>query len=355
MKILITGSDGYIGKALVQHLISLGYEVAGIDNFLRRKMVKEVGGQSIIPINPEVVQGPHMFFQGDLTDYAFVITTMKKFQPDTIVYLGQIPSAPYSMIDHDHCCFTWKNNTIGCLNMIHAIKEVCPNAHLIKLGSMGEFGTPEFEIKEHRDQPRYPGSWYHSSKVADSFNVDFACRIGQLRATDIMQGVVFGCGPYKTRFDVDEYFGTFINRIVSQAIIGMPLTVYGEGEQKRGFLPLIDSINCMVLAITNEPEAGEYRMINQYDLVWSLNDLAELVKMIGNRKGYQVTIAHLSNPRIENENHLYESCHEKLDKLGYKPVGKIEEIIDEMFEVLMPHIQRIEEVKAVMKPRTNWR
>jgi len=220
------------------------------------------------------------FREGDLRDYAFIIECLKSFVPDAIVHLGEMPSAPYSMMDLDHCVFTTTNNLVSTLNILHAMKETCPNAHLLKLGTMGEYGTPNVDIPEgfftieYRGRretlpfPRQAGSWYHQTKVHDSNNVMFACRVWGLRSTDIMQGVVFGTRTdemgddvrLRTRFDFDQCFGTALNRFCAQAVVGVPLSLYGRGRQRRGFLPLRDSMQCLTIALENPPIDGEYRV-----------------------------------------------------------------------------------------------
>ncbi|MEO8396489.1 MAG: NAD-dependent epimerase/dehydratase family protein, partial [Chloroflexota bacterium] len=271
MKVFIAGVDGYLGWALAQHLTARGHVVAGNDLYLRRQWVEEVGSHSAIPIftMEERLQafrehfGSELIFrEGSLLDYPFLRTFLADFQPDAIVHLAEMPSAPYSMIDQEHAAFTQQNNVIGSLNVLWAMREVCPQAHLVKLGTMGEYGTPNVDIPEgffevefrgRKDKmpfPRQPGSFYHLTKVHDTHNTIFACRIWNLSATDIMQGVVFGTQidamgsdpRLRSRLDFDQCFGTAVNRFCCQAVIGHPLTLYGSGSQTRGFLPLRDSM-----------------------------------------------------------------------------------------------------------------
>src|SRR5688572_757852 len=285
MKVFIAGIDGYLGWPLAQYLTARGHEVAGSDLMLRREWVNEMGSDSALPVysHEERVAafreryGRDLDFRvEDLCDYEKVKSFLGDFQPDAIVHLGQMPSAPYSMIDQAHTVWTQQNNVTNNLNLLWAMREVCPDAHLVKLGTMGEYGTPNVDIPEgffeveyrgRKDTlpfPRQPGSFYHLSKVHDSHNTIFACKIWGLRSTDIMQGVVFGIQTnddprLSTRLDFDQCFGTVINRFCCQAIIGHPLTLYGEGQQKRGFLPLRDSMQCLALAVENPPQSGEYR------------------------------------------------------------------------------------------------
>jgi UDP-sulfoquinovose synthase len=383
MRILIAGVDGYLGWTLSIYLAKRGHEVAGIDNYLRRAWVGEMGSQSAIPI-PKMADrllayrrnlGQNLrFYKGDLTDYNFVMNAYKSFRPEAVVYLGEMPSAPYSMVDVHHAVFTQTNNIMGTLITLYAMAEAAPECHLVKLGTMGEYGTPNVDIPEgffeieyrgRKDNlifPRRAGSWYHQSKVHDTHNVEMACRLWGLRSTDIMQGVVYGTRVDEmgddpdlwTRFDFDQSFGTAINRFCAQAVIGLPLTPYGKGRQRRGFLPLRDSMQCLTLAIENPPDRGEYRTFNQFEEVYSIFDLADKVKKVGDKHGLNVRIEALENPRIEAEEHYYHPDHQHLLDLGYQPTHDMEAELDLMFEDLIPHMDRIESRKEAQFPDIRW-
>ena len=312
------------------------------------------------------------FFEGDLCDYRFVRDALADVRPDAVVHLGEMPSAPYSMIDVDHCVFTHQNNVIGTLNVLYAMREACPNAHLLKLGTMGEYGTPNLDIPEgfftvdYRGRtdtlpfPRQAGSWYHWTKVHDSNNVMFGCRLWGLAATDIMQGVVFGTGldrteaRLNTRFDIDQAFGTTINRFCAQAVIGHALTPYGSGHQRRGFLPLADSMACLTLALDHPPGEGEYRVLNQFQEVYSVTELAEKVRAVGNRKGLDVTIQPLENPRVEREDHHYNPDHQGLRDLGYEPTTDVETELGRVLDDLTDHRGEILKRQSVFVPDIRW-
>ncbi len=383
MKVLITGVDGYLGWALSIYLAAHGHEVAGIDNYMRRAWVGEMGSQSAIPIarmDERLLAyrrclGQNLrFYKGDLTDYDFVLNAYKSFRPEAVVYLGEMPSAPYSMVDVRHAVFTQTNNIMGTLITLYAMREAVPDCHLVKLGTMGEYGTPNVDIPEgffeieyrgRKDRlmfPRRAGSWYHQSKVHDSNNVEMACRFWGLRSTDIMQGVVYGTyidemgddSRLRTRFDFDQSFGTAINRFCAQAVISLPITPYGKGHQKRGFIPLRDSMQCLRLAAENPPEAGEYRVFNQFEEVYDVTQLAERVQRVGNRMGLDVEIMPLENPRIEEEEHYYNPDHQHLLDLGYKPTHDMEKELEIVFKDLIPHKERIESRKEAQFPDIRW-
>jgi UDP-sulfoquinovose synthase len=383
MKVLIAGIDGYLGWSLAVHLCADGYQVAGLDAFWRRRWVEEVNSHSAIPIASieerittlEQHYGQRIVFhEGDMLDYAFLADCLADVQPDVIVHFAEMPSAPYSMIDHAHAAFTQQNNVIGSLNLLWAIKAVCPQAHLIKLGTMGEYGTPDIDIPEgffeveyrgRKDTlpfPRQASSFYHWSKVHDSNNTMFACRSWGLRSTDIMQGVVFGSSipatrvspALNTRLDFDQCFGTVLNRFCCQAVIGHPLTVYGVGKQTRGFLPLCDSIQCINLIIDNPPARGEYRVVNQFDQCYSVEQLALIVQQVGQRVGLDVSIEHVDNPRLEKERHHYNPDRNRLVALGYKPSGDIHAEVEVMLSELLPHRQRILERRELLIPDICW-
>jgi UDP-sulfoquinovose synthase len=383
MRVLIAGIDGYLGWPLSLHLADRGHEIFGIDNFSRRKNVAEVGSWSAIPI-PNMARrleyarnllGHRIkFFRGDLRRYEDALQVLRESRPDAIVHLGEQPSAPYSMIDSKHAIFTQENNVTGTLNLLWAMKECCPDAHLVKLGTMGEYGTPNIEIPEgfleieyrgRKDRlpfPRQPGSYYHLSKVHDSGNIAFACKIWGLMSTDIMQGVVYGTRPnatedlrLHTRFDFDESFGTVINRFCAQAVIGHPLTPYGKGEQRRGFIALVDSIQCLTIAVEHPPQPGEYRIFNQIDEIYGINELSELVAKAADSVGISVEIHSVENPRVESEEHFYKVDHERLKQLGFRPTRNINEELEIMIKDLAHFRHRISAKKNVIAPTTRWR
>jgi len=383
MKVFIAGIDGYLGWVLAQHLTARGHQVAGNDLFLRRQWVEEVGSQSAVPIYDidERLQAfgerfgtDLQFREGSLLDYAFLRDFLADFQPDAIVHLAEMPSAPYSMMDQEHAAFTQQNNVIGSLNMLWAMREVCPQAHLVKLGTMGEYGTPnvdipegffEIEFRGRKDKvpfPRQPGSFYHLTKVHDTHNTIFACRIWGLSATDIMQGVVFGtqidamgADPrLRSRLDFDQCFGTAINRFCCQAVIGHPLTLYGSGTQKRGFLPLRDSMQCLTIAIENPPEPGEYRVFNQFEECYTVEELAYKVREAASGVGLDVEIEHFDNPRAEKEEHYYNPDRQHLIDLGYKPTHDVVAEMQIMLKDLLEHKERILAKREILVPDIRW-
>ena len=383
MKVFIAGIDGYLGWSLAQHLTARGHEVAGNDMFLRRQWVEEMGSQSAIPIYSmeERLQafrerfGKDLNFRkGDLLDYEFLRGYLADFQPDAIVHLGEMPSAPYSMVDQAHAAFTQTNNVIGSLNVLWAMREVCPKAHLVKLGTMGEYGTPNVDIPEgffevefrgRKDTlpfPRQPGSFYHLTKVHDTHNTIFACKIWDLAATDIMQGVVFGTEidamgddpRLRSRLDFDQSFGTAINRFCCQAVVGHPLTLYGVGMQKRGFLPLRDSMQCLTIALENPPKPGEYRVFNQFEECYTIEELAYKVREAGEAVGLEVDIEHYENPRKEQEKHYYNPDRQHLIDLGYQPTHDVVAEMKIMLSDLMQHKERILAKRDILIPDIRW-
>jgi UDP-sulfoquinovose synthase len=383
MKVFIAGVDGYLGWTLSLYLAARGHEVSGCDNFLRRDWVAEMGAQTATPIRRmterleafrDKFRTNLQFRRGDLQDYNFVLNCFRSFQPEAIVHLGEMPSAPYSMVDVQHAVFTQMNNLVGTLNILFGMKEACPEAHLIKLGTMGEYGTPNIDIPEgfftieyrgRKDAlpfPRQAGSWYHQTKVHDSHNIMFACKIWGLRSTDIMQGVVFGTRIDEmgdderllTRFDFDQCFGTAVNRYCAEAVVGHPLTPFGKGWQKRGFLPLRDSMQCLTIAIDNPPEAAKYRVFNQFEEVYNVTELAQKVQKVGKGLGLKVEIRNLENPRKEMEEHYYHPDHQHLIDLGYKATHDVEKELEIMLKDLMKYSGRIEARIEALIPDIRW-
>src|SRR6516225_944768 len=348
MKIAVLGGDGYCGWATALYLSQKGHAVAVIDNYVRRSWDHELGAQTLTPIRPltdrlrvwQNLTGKTIeTFVGDVTDYDFLSSTFRSFEPEAIVHFAEQRSAPYSMIDRKHAVYTQVNNIVGNLNVLFAIGEMDPSIHLVKLGTMGEYGTPNIDIEEgyikieHNGRsdvvpfPKQPGSFYHLSKVHDSHNMIFACKIWGLRATDLNQGVVYGTVTDETtlgeelinRFDYDDVFGTVLNRFCVQAAIGEPLTVYGKGGQTRGFLDIRDTVRCVELACLNPANKGECRVYNQFTEQFSVLDLAIKVQAAGKAMGLNVEVDHIPDPRVEAEAHYYSARHSKLIDLGLQP------------------------------------
>lgn len=382
MKVMILGIDGYIGWALANHLILHDHSIIGIDNGSRRRRVKEVGSQSLIPIETTPYRKSLLKSIGkdkvldwiDMTlgchPFSYISAILREYKPDAIYHLAEQPSAPWSMIDVAHAEATQRENVLGTLQLLWAMRQECPEAHLIKIGTMGEYGTPNCDIPEGEiptdclignqneigdgtcpmaglQFPRSPGSWYHLSKVHDTHNIIFACKTWGLLCTDVMQGVVYGCMS-DTRFDYDQYFGTVINRFCVQSLIGYPLTVYGKGGQQRGFLPLQDSITCLTIALENPPNVGEYRVFNQFGVIHSINHLASMIREITN-----VSVDHIPNPRTETDEHYYNPENRRLIDLGYSPDMDTKRNLEMLIEHLDQFRDRI--IEGVIYPTTQWR
>lgn len=385
MKVFVAGIDGYLGWSLTQHLTERGHEVAGADFLLRRSWVEEMGSQSAIPVlSPDDRKQAFKerwgrdldYVSADFRDPATVRRLFASFKPDAVVHLAECPSAPYSMIDVDHAIFVQTNNLATTFSILYALKEEAPEAQLIKLGTMGEYGTPpvdipegffEIEFRGRRARlsfPRAAGSWYHQSKVHGSHNIAMACSVWGLRATDIMQGIVYGVripamgasdARLLTRLDFDQAFGTSINRFVCQAIAGEPISVYGAGGQTRGFIPLRDSMECLTLTLENPPKRGEYRVFNQFASVFRVSELAEIVAREAAWFGFDPKVLRIENPRMELESHYYNPDHENLMKLGYKPSSNHAELIRELISDLAPYKERVLEKRAALMPDVRWR
>jgi len=385
VRILIAGMDGYLGWSLAQHLTARGHEVAGADALLRRSWVEEMGSVSAIPIAPvqDRLQALRThtgqtipFWNGDLREYALVERIFREFEPEAIVHLGECPSAPYSMIDREHATFVQLNNLTTTFNLLFAIRDLAPESHLLKLGTMGEYGTPNVDIpegffeveyrgrKDYMPFPRQAPSWYHWSKVHGSNNIMFASKIWGIRATDVMQGVVFGTRiegtsddpRLRTRLDFDQAFGTVINRFSCQAVIEHPLTPYGAGGQVRGFLPLRDSMQCLTLGLENPPEPGEYRVFNQFEETYSIRGLADLVQQAAREVGLKVEVAPVENPRaaIEREDHHFAPDHSRLLALGYQPTHDVASEVLDMLADLLPYRERVAKHQQALLPNVHW-
>jgi UDP-sulfoquinovose synthase len=382
MNILVLGGDGYCGWATALYLSAKGHEVSIVDNFLRRQWDHELGAQTLTPIQPlsdrvrawqELTGKSIAVLVGDVTDYDFLASAMETSQPHAVVHFAEQRSAPYSMIDRKHAVSTQVNNVVGTLNLLFAIRELRPDCHLIKLGTMGEYGTPNIDIEEgyitieHNGRkdllpfPKQPPSFYHLSKVHDSHNMMFACKIWDLRATDLNQGVVYGTLTQEVemdevlinRFDYDEVFGTVLNRFCAQAAIGHPLTVYGKGGQTRGFLDIRDTVRCIELACLNPAAPGECRVFNQFTEQFSVLELAHMVQAAGKKWGLKVEIDRMPTPRVEAEEHYYNARHSKLLDLGLQPHYLSDSLLDSLMNVAVRFRDRID--ASLFLPQVEWR
>lgn len=382
MKVLVIGGDGYCGWATALYLSNRGYEVGILDSLVRRHWDLELCVETLTPIAPiqqrlqrwrDLTGKSIDLFIGDITNYEFLSKALHQFEPEAIVHFGEQRSAPFSMIDREHAVLTQVNNVVGTLNLLYVMKEDFPDCHLVKLGTMGEYGTPNIDIEEgyitieHNGRkdtlpyPKQPGSFYHLSKVHDSHNIHFACKIWGLRATDLNQGVVYGVLTEETgmdellinRLDYDGVFGTALNRFCIQAAIGHPLTVYGKGGQTRGFLDIRDTVRCIELAIANPADPGQFRVFNQFTELFSVGDLAMMVKKAGNALGLNVEINNLENPRVEREEHYFNAKNTNLLSLGLQPHYLSDALLDSLLNFAIKYQQRVD--KNQILPKVTWR
>jgi UDP-sulfoquinovose synthase len=385
MKILILGGDGYLGWPTAMHFSSRGHEVTVVDNYLRRKASEDVGVKFLYD-NPNLIERAKIWEKvsgfkinvviGDLVDpslirslfdgsidYNWPMKSKCSGSPDTVIHYAEQPSAPYSMIDYNRANETLHNNIIVTNNLMFAARDYSPETHIIKLGTMGEYGTPKIDIEEgwidisHKGKtdtilfPRQASSVYHTSKIMDTDLLWFGTRMWKLRVTDLMQGPVYGIHTeesqlddnLKTHFNYDEVFGTVINRFLIQSLIGHPLTVYGKGGQTRGYLNIKDTLQCIEIAQKNPPERGKMDIFNQIVETFTVNELAERVKEAADEMGYDVTIKNIENPRIEAEDHYYNPTYQGLIDLGVKPHFLSKEILQEMIQILEKYKDNIDE------------
>jgi UDP-sulfoquinovose synthase len=369
MKILILGGDGYLGWPTAMHLSERGHDVTVADNYLRRRMCRDEDVEPLFEVPNlferirrwELVSGKRIEVMiGDLLDWSFVSEVFLKSSPDGIVHYAEQPSAPYSMLNRRAATMTIQNNLMVTSNIIFAVKEFCPESQIVKIGTMGEYGTPNIDIEEgwldvkHNGRhekflyPRQAGSLYHTTKIMDTDLLWFYVRTWDLAVTDLMQGPVYGLFTDEAKevgllpfFNYDELFGTVINRFVVQAVAGYPLTVYGKGGQTRGYLNIIDTLNCVRLSLEKPASQGELRIFNQFTETFSVNELAEKVKRVGSGFGLKVRIKSIENPRKELEEHYYNPAHTGLFDLGLKPHCLTDETLSQMFEFVNKYRERI--------------
>jgi len=382
MKVLVIGGDGYCGWATALYLSNRGYEVGILDSLVRRYWDQQLCIDTLTPIAPiqqriqrwQDLTGKSIdLFIGDINNYDFLIKSLLKFQPEAVIHFGEQRSTPFSMIDREHAVLTQANNVIGNLNLLYAMREHFPDCHLVKLGTMGEYGTPNIDIEEgyitieHNGRkdtlpyPKQPGSFYHLSKVHDSHNIHFACKIWGLRATDLNQGVVYGVLTEETgmdellinRLDYDGVFGTALNRFCIQAAIGHPLTVYGKGGQTRAFLDIRDTVRCIELALENPADVGQFRVFNQFTELHSVGDLAMMVKQAGIALGLDVEIENIPNPRVELEEHYFNAKNTNLLDLGLQPHFLSDSLLDSLLNFAIKYQHRVDNTQIM--PKVSWR
>ena len=374
MKIFIAGGDGYLGWPTAMNLSANGHEILVADNYLRRNMSREEDVESLYEV-PNLIDRSRLWQEktgkkiyvriGNLADWDFISTIFKEFSPDAIVHYAEQPSAPYSMLNRKAALLTMNNNLNVTGNIIFAVREFVPEAQIVKIGTMGEYGTPNIDIEEgwididHKGRthkflyPRQAGSLYHTTKIMDTDLLWFYVRMWGLRVTDLMQGPVYGLFTKETQdderllpfFNYDELFGTIVNRFVVQAVIGYPLTVYGKGGQTRGYLNIIDTLNCVRLSLENPAKKGELRIFNQLTQTFSVNELAQIIVKAGEAIGLDVNIQTIKNPRKEMEEHYYNPTYTGLIELGLKPHFLTQDVLIDMMYFVIKHKANIEEHK----------
>jgi UDP-sulfoquinovose synthase len=382
MRILVIGGDGYLGWPTAMYLADRGHEIAVVDNFQRRLWDHEIGASSLIPILPlqdrirvwsELGKPPIAAHVGDITDWDFVDRLFKRLEPEAIIHYGEHRSAPFSMLSRRHAVMTQVNNVVGTMNLLFAMRDLAPESHLVKLGTMGEYGTPNIDIEEgflevtHKGRtdvlpyPKQAASFYHLSKVHDSNNIMFVCRAWGLRSTDLNQGVVYGVHTDEsalhpglaTRFDYDDVWGTVLNRYCVQAAINHPLTVYGKGGQTRGFLDIRDTLRCVELATVHPADPGEYRVFNQFTEQFTVAELAVKVAEAARKLDWDPIIENVTNPRTEAEEHYYNAAHTKLMDLGLQPHVLSETLIDTLLHTVADHADAVN--RRLLYPGHSWK
>lgn len=378
MHVLILGGDGYLGWPTAMHLSAMGHKVTVVDNYLRRSICRDADVEALFDV-PNLHERARIWkeksgkdicvYIGDLNDWNFIAHVFQSNPPESVVHYAEQPAAPYSMLNRNAAMLTLQNNLTVTANVIFAVHQFCPQAHIVKLGTMGEYGTPNIDIEEgwldveHNGRkhtflyPRQASSLYHTTKIMDTDLLWFYVRMWGLRVTDLMQGPVYGLVTDETGenqqlfpfFNYDEMFGTVINRFVVQAVAGFPLTVYGKGGQTRGYLNIKDTLNCVRLSLENPASEGELRIFNQLTETFTVNELAEHVQRVGNQKGLDVQIKAVENPRIEAEEHYYNPKHTGLLDLGLKPNFLTDDVLAQMIEIVLKNKNNIHQRKIYQK------
>jgi len=385
MNILILGGDGYLGWPTAMYFSARGHNVTVVDNYFRRNACTELDVGMLYPVptlqeraqiwydqtgheikvvigdlsNPEIIRS---LFDGRVR-YQWAVHNAYTGQPETVLHYAEQPSAPYSLLDYKHANITISNNLLVTNNLMFALRDFSPETHVVHIGTMGEYGTPNIDIEEgwleikHKGRkdkflyPRQASSMYHTTKIMDTDLMWFCVRMWNLRVTDLMQGPVYGMETDEsvidprlmTLFNYDEIFGTVVNRFITQAIVGYPLTVYGKGGQTRGYLNIKDTLQCVDKSVHTPAQSGELRIFNQIMETFNVLELAELTQRVGHKLGYAVSIKNIENPRKEAEEHYYNPTYQGLQDIGVVPHFLTEDVMEGMFHVVAQHKANIRE------------
>ena len=383
MKIVILGGDGYLGWPTAMHFANQGHDVIVVDDYIKRRIEGRYDARPLVAV-PRLTERCKLFQEEtgkriemrefNCRTFSELRILLSQVKPDAIVHYAELPSAPFSMLGYEQALSTMENNLGVTLALAHAVIEVCPEAHIIKLGTMGEYGTPNAKIREgwldyekdgraHRFlYPAEPGSLYHVTKVQDTHLLWLYTKTHRLRVTDIMQGPVYGMTTPETAlsaglgtsFHYDDLFGTVINRFVTQVVAGVRPTIYGTGGQTRGFIHLRDVLRGIELIASNPPDPGDLRIFNQITAVHRVADLAELVCSVAQEISLgHLCPEHIDNPRREAEEHFYEVDADGLKALGLEPIPLGYQTIAELIEAILPRKDAIN--PEVINPRYSWR
>tara|TARA_B100000579_G_C22720642_1_gene799203 strand:- start:74 stop:1123 length:1050 start_codon:yes stop_codon:yes gene_type:complete len=328
----------------------------------RAKLWYELTGKEIKVVICDLHEAETMrsFFDGRVT---YTWCENQKFTgiPETVVHYAEQPSAPFSMISYKHSNATIQNNLLVTNNLMYAVRDYNKETHIIKLGTMGEYGTPNIDIEEgwidikHKGRkdkflfPRSAGSIYHTSKIMDTDLLWFGVRTWDLRVTDLMQGPVYGIDTDEssiderllTFFNYDEVFGTVINRFITQAVSGYPLSIYGKGGQTRGYINIKDTLQCVEHSERIPAKQGEFRIFNQIMETFSVLELAEKIIKVGKLFGLELCIEHIQNPRKEKEKHYYNPTYQGLLDIGVKPHYLTNKVLKNMLNKVNQHKENI--------------
>ncbi|WP_295396253.1 NAD-dependent epimerase/dehydratase family protein [uncultured Thiodictyon sp.] len=381
--ILILGGDGYLGWPTAMFFSQRGYAVTVVDNYWRRNTCNTLDVGMLYPV-PTLQERARIWHEktgkeikvviGDLADaevmraffdgrvcYDWAVDPTFSGIPETVVHYAEQPSAPYSVMNYKAANFTLSNNLLVTNNLMFAVRDFARDTHIVKLGTMGEYGTPNIDIEEgwieieHKGRkgkflfPRQASSLYHTTKIMDTDLFWFGVRMWNLRVTDLMQGPVYGIETEESIiddrlnsiFNYDEIFGTVVNRFIAQAVVGYPLTVYGKGGQTRGYLNIKETLQCVHMSEQTPAKAGELRIFNQIMETFSVNQLAELTSEVGKQLGYPVEIKRIDNPRKEAEEHYYNPTYQGLIELGVKPHYLTPEVMAGIFKLVAQHKDNI--------------
>lgn len=380
MNIMILGGNGYLGWNLGINLaMSTEHKILLVDNYQKLRWADELNLHSLVCQSWGATQIKRLncsnlsFIEIDANNREEFTSLFKNdYKPDVIFCFAHQPSAPFSMIDINHHLLTLEHNQSVTLSVLHTTKQYCPETLLVFSGSAGCYENtdidfiPKEKINFHGCLkgrnislyntwlPMQANDFYHQSKVITFGLIDMCVKLWNLRAITIQQNTIFGIDnglsqEYFSNFYYDEIFGTVVNRFITQNVIGMPMSVYGHGNNKTGLIPLRYAIETYKQIISMEPyiSQSEHRMEHNLTITLSINTIAKLIQSMWGGE-----IEYLENPRFSQEQKLAKIFEYGSYNMPIQEKDFLKEI-ESTYEYVKENKEYIN--KNFITPTVNWR